>query len=362
MSRTVVLVLGLGVVLLVAEPGAADGGILPPVPTVTVPPVPTVTLPPVPTVPPVVTVPAVPTVTVPPAGADVPARVPSVSLPDVGSSVPSVGQATPLGSGGRPAPDATTRGDGAAGPSRAAGRAGAQPSSGRGSAGRAASGARAGTARAVGGRAAGGRSRGRAGARAARSRSPEVRRRERRLRRAVVRYRGCLDGLPALERRVLVLRSGVGSRRARTRARVGRALDLSAQRVGRIERRGLRRLRGLGDGGCGGGGAAPSAGAPVEFPADGFGRAALAAMTFGGGELAMAAAPEEDRVEVKGERESSPDREAAPNLAPPAAAEPPGAVVTRRGGGTDLTVPLLGLVLLLGVAFATRYAPRSPRP
>ncbi len=131
------------------------------------------------------------------------------------------------------------------------------------------------------------------GARAARSRSPEVRRRERRLRRAVVRYRGCLDGLPALERRVLVLRSGVGSRRARTRARVGRALDLSAQRVGRIERRGLRRLRGLGDGGCGGGGSAPSAGAPVEFPADGFGRAALAAMTFGGGEPALAAAPEE---------------------------------------------------------------------
>ena len=100
----------------------------------------------------------------------------------------------------------------------------------------------------------------------------------------------------------------------------------------------------------------------MDFPADGFGRAALAAMTFGGGEPALAAAPEEDRIEVKGERESSPERNAAPRLAPPAAAEPPGAVVHPRGGGTDLTVPLLGILLLLGVAFATLYAPRSPRP
>jgi hypothetical protein len=93
-------------------------------------------------------------------------------------------------------------------------------------------------------------------------------------------------------------------------------------------------------------------------PADGFGRAVFAAATFGGGEPGAA----EDRIEVKSERESSADGKPggpAPKLAPPAAAEPPAAVVNRGGGGSDLTLPLLGLVLLLGVALATRRALRS---
>ena len=60
-----------------------------------------------------------------------------------------------------------------------------------------------------------------------------VRRRERRLRRTVTRLRACLDGLPTLERRVLVLRAGLGPGRPRARARVARVLDLSGARVRR---------------------------------------------------------------------------------------------------------------------------------
>jgi hypothetical protein len=192
--------------------------------------------------------------------------------------------------------------------------------------------------------------------------------RERRLHRTVTRLRGCLDGLPAAERRVLVLRTGLGARRARSRARVARALDVTPRRVARLERRGLRRLRGLARGGCG------SAAAPAPAAAPGTTGYAPTWPALTPAALAAAGVPvqaEPDRVEVKGTQESGPgERESSsggdePALAPPASkpAAPPPAAVVRRGaeGSTDLTLPLLALVALLGIAFAVRAARRALR-
>ena len=185
-------------------------------------------------------------------------------------------------------------------------------------------------------------------------------RRERRLRRTVTRLRGCLDGLGAAERRVLVLRSGLGPRPARSRARVARALGVSARRVARLERRGLRRLRGLARDGCGGATAPAPATTGYAPTSPALAPAALAA-----------AGDEPDRVEVKGTRESgSGEREPSPGgeppaLAPPASkpAAPPPAAVVRRGAerGSDLTLPLLAAAALLGIALAVRAARRSLR-
>jgi hypothetical protein len=70
--------------------------------------------------------------------------------------------------------------------------------------------------------------------------------RDRRLRRTVLALPACVQRLAPLERRVLVLRAGVGARAPRSRRRVARRLDLSVRRVARVERAGLRRLRALG--------------------------------------------------------------------------------------------------------------------
>ena len=90
----------------------------------------------------------------------------------------------------------------------------------------------------------------------ARRGTPQVRRavrRERVLRATVERLQGCLGGVSAAERKVLVLRSGLGAAPARTRHSVARTLDVGVRRVGRIERRGLRHVRALArTGGCGG--------------------------------------------------------------------------------------------------------------
>ena len=355
MNRGVVVALGLA--LVVAESAVAQVG---PVPTPQLPkppelpvPLPEVPSVPVPSVPVPVPVPSVPA---PPAANRLPVpapQVPAVRVPlptapqssSGGSAAESVSRAAPSGSGGRSGPTSAARGGRAA---EASGRAGAGAAGVR-SPGRRARGSGAGAA---------------AGAAQARDReAPRVRRRERRrqqrLRRTVGRYRTCLDGLPALERRVIVLRTGLGAGDPRTRAGVGRRLDISARRVGRLERRALRRLRG----GCGGGSgteeAAPSLGAGTTTGL-GFSRALMVAATFGSGVPAIPGAqPERDQVRVMGEQQSSSDAGlggAAPKLAPPAVAELPTAVVGRGpdGGGTDVTLPLLILVGLLAVALGVR--------
>lgn len=72
---------------------------------------------------------------------------------------------------------------------------------------------------------------------------PAVLRYERRLRDTVARLRGCLTGLPGLERRVLTMRANVTAKRTRPRVAVARALRISAGRVASLERRALSRLR-----------------------------------------------------------------------------------------------------------------------
>jgi hypothetical protein len=116
------------------------------------------------------------------------------------------------------------------------------------------SGAARGGAAAGRGTSAGARSRSGGSARPA-TRAERIRRREQRLRETVTRRQACLGDLTRPERRVLVLRAGVGAGPPLSRTRVARRLDFSRARVARLERAGLRRLRGT----CTG--TAPSAGA-----------------------------------------------------------------------------------------------------
>lgn len=68
---------------------------------------------------------------------------------------------------------------------------------------------------------------------------------DRRLRSVVKRLSGCLGRVGHTERRVLVLRAGVGDARALSRAAVARRLEIPSGRVARAERHGIRRLRAL---------------------------------------------------------------------------------------------------------------------
>jgi hypothetical protein len=189
--------------------------------------------------------------------------------------------------------------------------------------------------------------------RPARARKPAA---ERRLRGTVRRLAGCLDGLRQRQRRVLVLRTGLGPRAPMSRARVGVRLDLPVARVARIERRGVRRLRALGEDGCGGIaaetaialGAAPGAlPGPPAHPAP---------MSEGapGRDGASGSRTDPPRSGVKGEFDASPDDK-------PAVVVPP---VGRDGaGGTDLSIAavLLG-VLMLGYALRRELSSSGPSP
>jgi Sigma-70, region 4 len=232
------------------------------VPSVTVPGVtaPSVTVPSV-TVPsvtaPSVTVPSATTPSVSTPSATTPsvstpsATSPSVSTPSV--STPSVGTSGSSGAStaGSGTSGATTSGSGTTA-TRSAGSAG-------GSSGT--SGIRARAAR-VG------------------SRSARIRRHNRELRALVLRLRGCMGKLPRAERRVLILRAGIGIGHVRTRRQVARLTHLRRGTVARLERRGLRQLRALGrSGGCAAGstssplavgmavaGGRPSSGAAARTP------------------------------------------------------------------------------------------------
>jgi hypothetical protein len=195
---------------------------------------------------PVPAVPTLPAVTVP-----VPVSTPAVSVPS--ASTPSL--STPAGS----VPSVSTPHVSTSSPSSAGAGSGSAPSSSGGSSGSATSGAGGATGAGTtpGGSpspAAAGASSGSAGT-SAHSRSSDdlpnspaakARRRDRALRRSVLRFQGCLSQLPRSERRVLTLRAGVGSSRARSRTEVARITHLRRARVITLERRGLRRLHTLG--------------------------------------------------------------------------------------------------------------------
>ena len=91
----------------------------------------------------------------------------------------------------------------------------------------------------------------------------KVRRRDRALRRAVLRFQGCLSRVPRAERRVLTLRAGVGAARTHSRTEVARITHLRRTRVITLERRGLRRLHALGRAGACQDAPQTSAAAPV---------------------------------------------------------------------------------------------------
>ena len=248
---TKVSVLAIAAVALLGAESATAQLPLPDVPTP--PPVPTVTTPTL--LDPVLE--AVPAVPRPPATPQVPAlplpqtpRVPGVTtVPNVGG-VPNVSGVPNR----RPASSPGGQATGGNAPARS-------PSSGGSGSGATTTGGSAGDAPGAG------RPAGPAGSGSPASvRRTTVRRvrRERRLRATVRRLQDCFGALSALERRVLVLRAGVGAGPPRTRFRVARRLDLSMRRVTRLERRGVRTLRRLaGAGRCG---AAASRPPPALLP------------------------------------------------------------------------------------------------
>ena len=300
---------------------------LPPVPTVTVPNVLDPVLEVVPTLPsvprlPDVSLPAVPGLpTVPDVTSD--PNAPALpNAPAVPVRRPGTSQGGAATGGSAPAGGPSSGGSGA---TSGGGSAGDTPGGGR----------RAGS-----------------GSPASRKRSAVRRvRRERRLRKTVRRLQGCFGGLSRLERRVLVLRAGIGAGPARTRTQVARRLDVSTRRVTRLERHGVRTLRRLaGAGRCVGGAAQPTAGAP-------FGEPRMAAALQGPwGPIGSGSAA--DAIDVKGERQSSGDGQGSGDAAGPATLEQRVPAPARvRLLGLDLTVPLfiaLGLAALWFVVRAVR--------
>ena len=215
---------------------------------------------------PIPAVPTLPAVTVP-----VPVSTPAVSVPSV--STPSL--STPAGS----VPSVSTPHVSTSSPSSAGAGSGSAPSSSGGSSGSATSGAGgatgAGTTPGGSPSPAAGASSGSAGT-SAHSRSSndlsnspaaKARRRNRALRRSVLRFQGCLWQVPRSERRVLTLRAGVGSSRAYSRTEVARITHLRRARVVTLERRGLRRLHNLGRTGTCQDAQTASAAAPVATAA-----------------------------------------------------------------------------------------------
>jgi hypothetical protein len=172
-------------------------------------------------------------------------------------------------------------------------------------------------------------------------------RRDRRLRRKVVMLRGCLGGLERTERRVLVLRAGLGQRRPRARARVAGILDVPARRVARIERRALRHLKTLGQQDCG----ATTGGAAASTGDDGATDFALAspaevAAANGAGDLVRdggGGSSARERSEVKSEHAESRNKPAQPRGF--------GGIVVPRGDRAALIFPLgLAALALIGGA------------
>ena len=161
--------------------------------------------------------------------------------------------------------------------------------------------------------------------------------------------RSCLETLPRLYRRVLVLRAGIGSQDVLTIAQTARRVDRRERAVRRIERRGVRRLRAADrDGRCGA--AAPdgagatgtvqagdelavagttAAGSSGAAPASGGG----ASGGSGSGAVRRGDSSSGDRGGVKGEQRSG-GRRTSPSF--------PGSLVTPEGKG----IPALFLILV----------------
>lgn len=262
------------------------------------------TPPPVPTVPPVPTAPPVPAPSLPAAPQVPDVQAPSVPAPSTGSpSAPSV-PGTGGGSGSR---DGSGSGSGSGGQAEgqapASGGAGDQGSLGTG-----------GSAGSPGSGGSGGSDSG-SGRADPQESGARVVKRERRLRRVVRRLERCLSVLPPLSTRVLALRAGLGAADPLSRGQVARRLDRPARAVGRIERRGVERLRrALRNGSCAPAGSAPggtgaagtgSAGAATPGTAGAADGADGSAAGSGDGQALPGGGDIGSRVSVKGESEDN---------------------------------------------------------
>jgi hypothetical protein len=184
-----------------------------------------------------------------------------------------------------------------------------------------------------------------------------VRRADRRVRRLVARYAGCLSGLPARQRRVLRLRAGIGPREPATRAAVARRLDLPVARVRVAERRGLRALRRSGRDGCAaavdGAGADPGLATGPAGDGPAAASAVLASGTGGGEEGNGAGAGGGERDASGGSADGA---GGGTDEGDGAAGDVRGVTATSppvSSPGTDVTLVLLALVmagLLVGAA------------
>jgi hypothetical protein len=338
--------------LLRADSATADIGLpsaptLPPVPTVTV----TVTAPKVldpvisatPSLPQLPPVPSVPQL---PSAPQLPGTSPSTSVPNVsgGSTLPSVSTRTPSTShSGASAPSSGSSSGGSGATSTGGSGAtstGSGATSAGGSGGGTSSGARDGAA---------------AGTPAARRHASVRRARgERRLRKTVDRLQGCLGGLGRLERRVLVLRAGLGAGPPRTRSRVARRLDLSTRRVTRLEHRGVRALRKLAGAGRCGSRSAPGAAEDSTTTAAGGGLQGVSGSSLSADHAST------DRTAVRGEREASGDERSGGSAR--TTRQGLGVLPQTRVLGVDLTPPLL-IALSLGIlGFAIRGHRRQSMP
>jgi len=324
----VLLVAGMGALLMPAATSAQLPP-LPPVPTVV--PLPKPPPVPVPTVVPLPKPPPVPVPTVVP----VPTTPPSVPVPSVpGVTGPSGGGGGSSGGGSGSSSSPSSGGGGGSTSSPGGSGSAATPSASSGGAG-----ARGGSS-----------SRGRGARARTAARTPAQRHRaEVRLRRLVTRLSACLNDLNGVQRRVLVLRTGLGSARPHSRRGVARLLDLRVQRVARIERRGVREARHLSRAGACSGAATPNT--PTALAAGG----SSAGGDGGGGGLV----PEPDKGRVAGESAVSDSStgsgdargESATQLPPPLSGGGSG----RDAGGVSLAIGITLILLALVAGFATPH-------
>jgi Sigma-70, region 4 len=169
--------------------------------------------------------------------------------------------------------------------------------------------------------------------------------RERRFRRTVRRLSGCIDALPGLERRVLVLRAGLEGQRPHTRGSTAKRLGISRRRTAAAERGGLRRLRRAErSSGC----AAPAGPGPATP------NRALAAAPILAGLLGPAPAPGAPPAAARDDSDVSPASASSP---PQAAGAGAPARPAAAGSEPARLPPLLIALALVAAALALAVRP-----
>ena len=195
------------------------------------------------------------------------------------------------------------------------------------------------------------------GSASARADRPAQRRREnRRLQRSVRNLQGCLSSVDGLDRRVLVLRTGLGGRPSSSRQSVARRLGVSQRRVARAERSGLKSLRGAARGGSCESGPSPMAVSRMPWLMP------LSSASTGLPLLSMASLAGDSRAEersegaVKGVTRSGPEDVTAEGAESPGslvsgdeAEREPKRVAASTGDSADLLLPVLLTLALLAL-------------